>query len=202
MVIAEPRATSPYAGRRMSLDEFLKLPGQEPDLEWEDGMVSQKASPRPAHGRGQLVLMRALGHAGEDTGLGQVFIGTRFTLPDWAPIPDAAFYLQDTLDALLDDGCDYFGVPPDIAVEVTSPDESIFVPMPKCLRYVRSGARVAVLLVVEERSVLVFRPDQPPVVAQGAEAIDLSDVLPAFDLTVDGLFTRMFPRRPTPQVTR
>jgi Uma2 family endonuclease len=37
------------AEQRLSLEEFLKVPEQEPALEFEDGMVSQKVSPKGQH---------------------------------------------------------------------------------------------------------------------------------------------------------
>ncbi len=61
------------------------------------------------------------------------------------------------------------------------------------------GVNDALLLVaIEDRTVFVFRPGQQTLALRGADTIDLSDVLPAFDLTVDGLFAMIRPERPRP----
>ena len=195
MVISEQQATSPYAGRRMSLEEFLALPEQEPALEFEDGMVTQKVSPKRKHGRGQYKLAEAFGRAGEDTGIGLVYTETRFKTPSWAPVPDLSFYVWERIEEQPDNDDDFY-LPPDIAVEVSSPEQRVSGLIRKCLRYASLGVRITLLVAVEDRTVFVFRPGQQTLALQGADLIDLSDVLPAFDLTVDGLFGLIVPRRP------
>ena len=198
MAISEQQATSPYVGRRMSLDEFLALPEQEPALEYEDGVVTQKVAPKRRHGRGQYKLAEAFARAGEDSGLGLVYTETRFKTSNWAPVPDISFYLWDRIDAQPDDANDDFDVPPDIAVEVSSPDQSVGELYRKCQRYAALGVPITLLVVVEDRTVFVFRLGQQPLALRGPERIDLSDILPTFDLTVDGLFAMIRPTRPTP----
>src|SRR3712207_6073010 len=108
----------------MTLDEFLALPEQEPALEYEDGVVTQKVSPKRRHGRGQYKLAEAFGRAGEAAGIGEVYTETRFQTANWAPVPDISFYTRERLDAQGDDADD-FTMSPDIAVEISSPDQSI-----------------------------------------------------------------------------
>ena len=48
MAISEQRATSPYVGRRVSLDEFLQLPEQEPAFDLTvDGLFARMYPKRP-----------------------------------------------------------------------------------------------------------------------------------------------------------
>lgn len=197
MPIIEQRATSPYVGRRMTLEEFLALPEQEPALEFQDGVVTQKVSPKRRHGRGQARLTETFIHAGEDTGTGEVYTETRFQTANWAPVPDVSFYTRGKLDAQGDDADD-FTLPPDIAVEISSPDQSISELFRKCLRYAALGVQVTLLVAVEDRTVFLFRPGQQPLALRGADRIDLSDVLPAFDLTADALFAMILPQRSRP----
>ncbi len=196
MAISEQQATSPYVGRRMSLEEFLKLPEQDGSLEYHDGLVTQKVSPQADHGRAQLTLAEAFMRAGEDTGLGLAFTETRFVTPTWSPVPDISFYLHERIHPRSDEELGDLHEPPDIAVEVSSPDQSLGELFQKCVHYADLGVRVTLLVVVQDRSVFVFRPGAQIVVLRGADRIDLSDVLPAFDLTVDGLFALILPRRP------
>lgn len=199
MAISEQQAPSPYVGRRMTLDEFLALPEQEPSLEFEDGLVTQKVSPQGDHGRGQYKLAEAFARAGEATGLGLVFTETRFKTTTWAPVPDISFYLWEHIPPGAEGRIGDFQVPPDIAVEVSSPDQSVAELVRKCLRYAELGVPITLLVAIEDRTVFVFRPGQQTRALQGADRIDLSDVLPAFDLTVDGLFTMIRPLRLRPE---
>lgn len=50
--------------RAITLDEFLKLPEAEPALEFEDGVVTQKVSPKGRHGVLQAELVRQLNQFG------------------------------------------------------------------------------------------------------------------------------------------
>jgi Uma2 family endonuclease len=77
---------------------------------------------------------------------------------------------------------------PDLAVETLSPEESVTLLIAKCLRYLTFGTKVSVLIDPDQETVLTFRPAQPLRILQGQDRIDLDDVLPGFDLTVQGLF--------------
>jgi Uma2 family endonuclease len=81
--------------------------------------------------------------------------------------------------------------PPDIAVEIVSPEQSVNALIRRCLWYVEHGVRVALLVDSNDRSVIVFRHEAKPVVLQGAERIELGDILPGFALTVDELFASL-----------
>jgi Uma2 family endonuclease len=186
--------TSPSVGRRMSLGEFLRLPEQEPALEYEDGLVTQKVSPKRRHARGGAKLAEALIRTGEDTGIGEVYVEGRFLTPDWAPVPDISFYTRERLDRQGEDAED-FTVAPDIAVEISSPDQGQGELVRKSQRYLTVGVRIAVLVTIEVRTVFVSRPGRPLAVLRGADRIDLGEVLPAFDLTADGLFAMIRPAR-------
>ena len=87
-------------------------------------------------------------------------------------------------------------VPPDVAVEVSSPDQSVAELFRKCLRYIDLGVRVALLVAVEDRTVFAFRPGQQTLALRGSDRIDLADVIPAVELTVDGLFALIRPSQP------
>jgi Uma2 family endonuclease len=196
MAISEQQSASPYVGRRMTLDEFLKLPEQDGSLEYDDGTVTQKVAPQADHGRAQFKLAGVFERSGEDTGLGLVFTETRFVTPTWAPTPDISFYLHERIHPRSEEQIGDFHEPPDIAVEVSSPDQSLGELFQKCIRYADLGVRISLLVAVNDRSVFVFRPGEQTVALRGSERIDLHDVLPAFDLTVDGLFGLILPRRP------
>ncbi len=198
MAITEQAPISPKVGQRMTVEEFLKLPEEEPALELIDGVVRQKVSPKFGHGVSQFNLARRIDEFARDRGLGVVVTETRFVRPRWAPVPDIGFYrwerLPDDLDeATLDD----ILVPPDLAIEILSANQSVSELVRKCAGMVENGVRVALLLHRWDKSVFIFRPEVPLRVLTGTDRVDLDDVLPGFEITVAEIFDLLTPRRPT-----
>ena len=107
---------------------------------------------------------------------------TRSRVPDlclytWARIPR-------TPDGII---ADDFVTPPDIAVEVMSPGQTIRAMNERCRWYVANGVQIALLVNHFRGSVTRFTADGETVLT-GADRIDLDAVLPGFELTVQALF--------------
>jgi Uma2 family endonuclease len=184
--VADGSAPSPWDGQRMTLEEFLSLPEQKPALEYIDGVVRQKVAAKPVHGSIQLFLSDAIGQFARPRRLGVVLPETRFVARRWSPVPDIVFYRRERLRVRR--APDDFTEPPDLAVEIMSPGQTLSGQIQKCLDLVARGTTVAVLVHPGEESVFAFRSDQPLHVLQGEDRIDLDDVLPGFELTVRHLF--------------
>lgn len=183
----------PWIGRHYTLDEFLTLPDQSPSLEFEDGVVTQKVAAKPVHGSIQGLLTTLFNQHAHPRRLGVAFPDTRFVTPDWAPVPDVEFYRRERVH--LQNGrlpADFFE-PPDLAVEVVSPEQSVTDLIKKCLQYIAVGVGVVLLIDPAPETVLVFRPGQPLLLLQGDDRIELDDVLPDFDLTVGAMFAALVP---------
>jgi Uma2 family endonuclease len=189
VAITEQAPISSRVGQRMTIEEFLKLPEEEPALELIDGIVRQKVAAKPFHGRLQSKFWERLNRALEEDDLGVAFTETRFSTGDASPVPDISVYLWDRLP-LMPDGTPPmdFTIPPDIAVEIVSPDQRISDLIKKCTGFIENGVRVALLVHPDERSVFVFRPNAPPRVLRHADRIDLHDILPRFEMTAAELF--------------
>lgn len=199
MSTAQQARTVPPLGQRLTVSEFLELPEAEPALELLGGVVRQKVSPKLPHGVLQFSFATRVDAFARQHGLGIVVTETRFVRADWAPVPDFAFYRWERLP-LKPDGtvADDLLIPPDLAVEIVSPEQSISELVRKCSGFVESGVAVTVLVHPAERSVFVFRPGAPVRVFQGEDRIEVDDVLPGFELTVAELFGFLTPRRPAP----
>ena len=63
--------------QRMTLTEFLALPEEEPALEFEDGMVTQKVSPKGRHSALQLGTARTIDDEIRPRRLGMAFSASR-----------------------------------------------------------------------------------------------------------------------------
>jgi len=179
--------TISYQG--LTLEEFLKLPEEEPALEFEDGVVTQKVSPKPPHGRLQYKFAEHLDRFGEPARLGIVFTETRVTFGGRSRVPDLCFYTWARIPrSPSGEVANDFFDPPDITVEIVSPGQSVTALFRRCLWYVEQGVGIALLVDPGDRSVIAFRPGSTPKALEGSDRIDLDDILPGFELTVQELF--------------
>ena len=175
--------------RRMTLDEFLKLPEEKPALEFEHGVVTQKVSPKARHSRLQGRLARLFDEFGEPIRLAAAFPELRTTFGGNSVVPDVAIFRweripRDQDGELLDD----VFIPPDIAVEIRSPGQSLRGQVNRCRWYVENGVEIALLVDPDDRSVRLFRADAEMRVLHGEDRIDLDSVLTGFELSVQQLF--------------
>lgn len=175
-----------------TLEDFLRLPEEEPPLEYEDGRVTQKVSPQAEHSRLQARLVRLIDEFAEPRRLALSFPELRVRFEGRSLVPDIAVFrweriqrtptgqLQNTVTAA-----------PDVAIEITSPEQPGAALIGKCKRYVVHGVAVALLVDPDRRSVRVFKKGQPEQVLRGADRVDLDEVLPGFELTADRVFAAL-----------
>ena len=177
------------AGARMTLEEFLALPEEEVALEYIDGEVVQKVSPKTWHRELQAEFTGQMRGFAQPRRLAHVLTehrstyGGRSTVPDiavsrWGRIP------RDGRGRLVND----VTTPPDIAVEIVSPDQSLGNLIRRCRWYIENGVRSALLLDPDDSTIRDFRPGAEPVVLRGGDVLGLGDVLPGFTLDVGALF--------------
>jgi len=183
----------PWVGQRMTQAEFLKLPHVKPYLEFTDGLVTQKMAAKPAHSSVQAFLVAVMNQVAGPRRLGLAFPELRFVSSGWAPVPDVAYYRKERIKRRGRRMPADFFEPPDIAVEIVSPEQSVSELIKKCLRYVALGSAVALLIDPDPEIVLAFRAGQPLRHLQGDDRIDLDDVLPGFELTVGAMFDALAP---------
>lgn len=175
--------------QRMTLEEFLALPERKPALEFEDGMVTQKVSPKGRHGVLQSFLATWLNNRIAPQRLGLTITELRVSFAGMSRVPDVAVYRweripRDASGRVVDD----FFEPPDIAIEIVSPKQSINRLFRRCLSYVHAGVQAAVLIDPSDESVLVVRPGRETVALRAGETLDSSDIIPDLRLEVAALF--------------
>jgi Uma2 family endonuclease len=175
--------------RQLTLAQFLKLPEEEPALEFEDGEVLQKVSPKGQHSTLQYAICQLFNHFGIPRKMARAFPELRTTFGGRSYVPDIAVYRWERIP--VDEAGEVandFVEPPDIAVEIVSPEQSVNALIRRCLWYVANGVSVALLVDPADRSVVVFRPNQSPRALRGSDQIDVNDVLPGFTLSVREVF--------------
>ena len=181
--------------RRLTLEEFLALPEEEPPLEYLDGRITQKVSPQGQHGVLEFGFAALINGYGMPRKLARAIPELRTTFGGGSPVPDLAVYRWDRVP-LNPDGtvANAFREAPDVAIEIVSPDQSVPELIEKCRWFVEHGVRIALLVHPERRWVRRFRPSAAEEHLRGADRIDLDDILPGFELTVEALFATLYHR--------
>jgi len=198
---ASPSGTLPddagpsrWLGARMSLDQFLKLPEDEPALEYADGGVTQKVSPKVYHGRIQFTFAEAVNQHAEPRRLALAFTETRSTFGGRSYVPDVGIYRWANLPRRPDGKIvNDFVTPWDVAVEVVSPEQSRREIEDKCRWYLANGVGLSLMIDPDREDIVRFGADGSRVVLTGDDRIDLDDVLPGFVLTPGALFATLYP---------
>ena len=177
------------AGGRMTLEEFLALPEEKPALEYVDGEVVQKLSPETWHSELQVEFASQIRDFARPRRLAHVLPEHRNTYGGRSTVPDIAVYRwgripRDARGRLVND----VTIPPDIAVEIVSPEQSLRDLIAKCRWYVANGVGIALILDPDDSTIRDFRPGAEPVILRPGDVLDLTNVLPGFILDVAALF--------------
>jgi Uma2 family endonuclease len=125
----------------------------------------------------------------QDRGLGAVMTEVGFKLasnPDTVRAPDVALVRQDRIPTPEPRG--FWDGPPDLAVEVLSPDDPPDEVRDKVGEYLTRGVPVVVVVDPDTRAITVFRPATPELALVADEVLDLSDVVSGFRCSVRELF--------------
>ncbi len=175
--------------RRLTLEEFLKLPEGKPALEFEDGVVIQKWSPKGQHSGLQGELVERFNRFARPAKLALALPELRVTFGGRSYVPDVSVYRWERIpvDEAGRLANDFFD-PPDIAVEIVPPEQRVNAQVRRCLWFVANGVGAALLVDPADESVLLFRPGQSPQPLHAAEAVEFGDLLPGFQLSVQELF--------------
>jgi Uma2 family endonuclease len=177
------------AHKRVTLEEFLQLPEEKPALEYFDGVIEQKMSPKTRHSALQFELAERINAVARPAEIARAFPELRTTFGGKSYVPDLSVYRwarvpRDESGNLVDD----VRAPPDIAVEVVSPGQSINRLVRRCRWYVANGLEIALVIDPDDHSVLAFLADGTMQEWTGQDHIDLNSVIPGFELTAEQLF--------------
>ena len=177
------------ASQRLTLEAFLRLPEQEPPLEFWHGEVTQKVPPTGPHGALQSGIVDLIGRAIGPGRPFRIFTETRLIFAGVSTVPDLVIYRRERVprDAR-GQVAEYFRTPPDVAVEIVSPGQSRTRLLARCRWYVAQGVRLAVFADPRRRVVRLFRPGQESGDYRDVDLLDLTDVLAGFALSVDDFF--------------
>ena len=185
----------------LTLEEFLRQPGidEQPYLEYIDGRIEAKPVPKTKHSVIEGKMLVRLNQFAEPLALGEAFVELRCTFAGRSLVPDIVFLLEDHV--LTDDRGEYVDVvliPPDIHIEVISPDHHEKQCREKLEHSTAHGCPLGWLIDPYREAVRVYRPGQPPQDLPPEGALVGDPVLPGFRLPVAEVFGWLVRRRPEP----
>lgn len=176
----------------ITAEEFLTWP-DEPGRRQEliRGQVISMPLSGAEHGSVTAEIgVRLAGHAAA-RGLGTVYAaGTGFVVerdPDTVLGADVAFIAEHRLHEITRPD-DYLPFAPDLAVEVTSPEEDADVVDEQVRIWLAAGSRLVWNVDPVARTVTVHRPGARPILLTETDEIDGADVLPGFRCRVADFF--------------
>ncbi|MBD2516711.1 Uma2 family endonuclease [Nostoc sp. FACHB-973] len=175
---------------QITLEEFLALPEGEGDITYElvDGEAKPKIAPKRFHSRLTGVLSILLTQCVENRG--EVGIEWAITLKrrgrDWAPVPDLLYvsYCRLNSDLIEDEACP---IPPDLAIEIISPDQTFGEMSAKATDYLNAGVLRVWVVDAKAKTVTIFYPDARPQTKSGADILEDS-LLEGLQITAEQIF--------------
>jgi Uma2 family endonuclease len=166
---------------------YLNLPNKRTALVRGALVVREPAG--ASHGGTAARLLVEIGVFVRSRDLGAVFAAETgfvlFTNPDTVRAPDVAFIRRERVPVPLPLG--YFRIPPDLAVEVTSPGDTVREVEEKVADWLAAGTRLVWVIDSRKRTARVHRASGSwNIEADGL--LDGEDVLPGFRMALSELF--------------
>ncbi|HEY0797940.1 MAG TPA: Uma2 family endonuclease [Candidatus Baltobacteraceae bacterium] len=179
----------------MGLHEIV-LPETKPETEWVRGRALQKMSPTRDHSRLQSALIVHLGAWAD--GRGEVGVEWQFRLSPPGSIvrplvPDISYVSNERLRNIAPDELQVPRFPPDVAIEVLSPDDRGPDIEDKISVYLSAGTALVILVDPKTRTAALIDPlirrtlDETQTLEHAA--------LPGFSLSLATLFATLAPPR-------
>lgn len=160
----------------ITLEEFLKLPETKPASQYINGEIIQKSMPKGRHSRLQGKLCAVINQVTEEQKIAYAFPELRCTFGDRSIVPDIAVFQWNHIPFTTDGEVpDNFELHPDWTIEIFSPEQKPNKIIGNILHCLQHGCQLGWFIDPDDRSVLVFMPNQQPELLQGS----VSEALPA-----------------------
>jgi Uma2 family endonuclease len=174
--------------RLVTADELERYPDDDYRYELVEGRVIRMSPVGFPHGRVVVELGAGLNAHARTHKLRVVLTEVGFKLksdPDTVRAPDIAFIRQDRIPP---DPQGFWNGPPDLAVEVLSPDDRPPDIRTKVDEYLRYGVRLVVVVDPRLKTVTLFGHGASPVSLRTDDELDLGEVVEGFRCPVREIF--------------
>lgn len=186
-----PTTASTRNNKLLTADDLLRLHGEGVRGELIRGMLSETMPRGIESGRVAVNLGVEMAGFVKRHNLGTVIgfrVGVRLERnPDTVRALSIAFFSAGKLP-LDDNSTDYPDVAPDLAVEVSSFNDTRHALNDKVLMWLRHGVRLVWVVHPDTRTVDVHREGVPVAALTASDALDGADVLPGFSCPVSEVF--------------
>lgn len=191
----------PAATKTMTLDEFLELPETEPASEFVCGRIIPRPMPTWFHSRlaSRLAAYFEAYFEKHDEGYSNVELRHAARDEGRSYLPDVSVTRWDNAPTTLAERRQgAIEVLPDLAIEISSPDDRPTRIADKLAFYLRAGVPLVWIVDPDDRTVAAYTPGQPPQVFSVGDVLDARPVLSEFSLPVSDLFAALDKRVQSP----
>lgn len=169
----------------MTADELLRLADDGWRYELVRGELKRMSPSGARHGEVAARIIISLGSHVKERKVGTVYSSeTGFRIarnPDTVRAPDAAFVRADRLMKTTS----FFEGPPDVAIEVVSPNDSYTEVDEKTAEWLRAGVRVVIIVDPRTRRVNIHRANGATPATDG---IEIDDTIPGWRMSLADIF--------------
>lgn len=182
-------ALSTQVSFNKTLEEFLKLPETKPASEYLDGHIYQKPMPQGKHRILQTESASAINQLGKPKKLALALTELRCTFGGRSFVPDIAVFEWSRIPTD-EDGeiANRFESYPDWTIEILSPDQSPNRVINKIIFCVNQGTKLGWFIDPDDKSVMVFQPNQLPEVKYDTSILPVLDVLRDWQVSPADIF--------------
>ncbi|MEA5517993.1 Uma2 family endonuclease [Limnoraphis robusta] len=173
---------------QLTLEEFLALPETDLNYELINGEAVPQMAPKRFHSRLTGTLYTLLTEWCKNQG--EVGIEWAVVLKknnrDWVPIPDLLYisYNRLPLERFEDEACP---VPPELAIEIISPEQTFGEMSEKAIDYLNAGVSRVWVVDPKAKTITIFYPDAPPQTKRD-EGILSDNLLEELSFTAQDIF--------------
>lgn len=173
---------------QFSLEEFLQLPETKPASEYIEGKIIQKPIPKSKHSRLQLRICNAINEITESSKIAYAFPELRCTFGDCSVVPDIAVLLWEQIDFDADgEPVNDVRIAPAWTIEILSPEQKANRVTGNILYCLQHGCQLGWLIDPDDRSILVFLPNQQPQLCMGSDLLPVPERI-SLDLNAEQVF--------------
>jgi Uma2 family endonuclease len=175
--------------KTLTLDVFLQLPETKPASEYINNKVTQKIMPKGRPSRLQGQLCQEINQVAEFPKLAYAFPELRCTFDGSSIVPDIAVFEWRNIPFLADGEIpDNFNLAPDWIIEILSPDQNANKVIGKMLHSLQHGSKLGWFLDPIDRSILVFQPNQQPILMTNSDRLPSLEIIP-LEIAVETIFS-------------
>ncbi|WP_042892005.1 Uma2 family endonuclease [Anaplasma marginale] len=180
--------------QKISLEQFLKQPETKPASEYIEGKIYQKPMPQGQHSIIQGSLVTAINQVSQPKKLALALPELRCTFAARSLVPDIAVFEWQNIP-LNDSGeiVNKVEIAPDWIIEILSLEQSPNRVIEKIIFCINNGTKLAWFVDPEDRSIMIFQPNQLPAVKYNTDVLTVLKVLEEWQLKVADVFTWLKP---------